>query len=478
MKKTRNSGILMHISSLPGDYSIGSLGREAMHFVDLIADAGFTAWQVLPLCMADECHSPYKSVASFSGNPYLIDLPLLYEESLITGEELAAARDDSQSECNYERLEQERLALLRLAASRVLDRTEVIEYVDSRPALSVAAHFLALREANGGEEWQKWTNYECDIDTLFFWQFVQYKFYTQWHALKNYANSRGVSLIGDLPIYVAADSADVWAEPAQFKLDRRGYPTEVSGVPPDYFSEDGQLWGNPLYDWRRMKDDGYRWWRERLSHALDMFDGVRIDHFRALESYWSVPKDAASAKEGKWVKGPRRPFISMIKELAEDSLIIAEDLGDITDEVRELLRYSGFPGMRVLAFAFLGDDNSLHLPHNCTENSIVYTGTHDNNTLLGYVDELDADCRAKLIDYIGADALDPESITDSAVRTLFATCARTVILPIQDCIGLGSESRMNTPGTASGNWGFRLTREQLAMLDTAKFKHLNKLYGR
>ena len=306
-KNERRCGVLMHISSLPASYSIGSFGSEARHFVDLLCEGGFKLWQVLPFCMTDECNSPYKSPCSFGGNPYFIDLPTLYEKGLLTSAELKEAEQKSPYLCEFARLKRERLALLRKASERVLDRTVIIETVKSIPALDGAASFLALREANGNAPWQEWTVESADLDTLFFWQFVEYEFFTQWMALKAYANERGVSVIGDLPIYVATDSSDVWADKGQFLLDSKGYPTSVAGVPPDYFSEDGQLWGNPLYNWKNMKKDGYSWWRRRLEFTLTLFDGVRLDHFRGLESYWSIPKGAKSAKEGKWVKGLSTP---------------------------------------------------------------------------------------------------------------------------------------------------------------------------
>ena len=468
----------MHISSLPGEYSIGSFGEAARIFIDKISDAGFSIWQVLPLSMTDECNSPYKSVASFGANPLFIDLPALYEEGLITADELAAARQGGEYSAEYSRLSAERLSLLERASSRVTDRSEIAEYVDRRPALANAAYFLALRDANGGTPWQEWERFECDIDRLFFWQFVQYKFYTMWYSLKEYANSRGISVIGDLPIYVALDSADVWAEPAQFMLDGRGYPTEVAGVPPDYFAAEGQLWGNPLYDWTRMKGDGYAWWRKRMEHALSMYDGVRIDHFRALEAYWAVPSDAETAKAGKWRRGPGRPFIRVLKELAGDKLVIAEDLGDITEEVRDLVRYSGFPGMRVLQFGFLDESDSLHLPHNCPAASVAYTGTHDNNTFLGYVWELDEGGRVRLFDYIGAPHDNWDRAPEAAVRALMASAADTVIIPVQDIYGYGSDTRMNTPGVAEGNWGFRLSLSALAEFPVERYKYLNDLFKR
>lgn len=474
----RRAGILMHISSLPGEYSIGSLGDVARLFVDRIADAGFSIWQVLPMSMTDECGSPYKSPASFGANPYLIDLPSLYEEGLITRDELRSAAQTSEDVAELERVLSERLDLLRTAASRVVDRTEIISYVEARPELSRAAYFMALKCANRGREWQAWDNFVADIDELFFRQFLEYKFYTQWYNLKEYANARGIQIIGDLPIYVAADSADVWAEPSQFLLDERSYPSSLAGVPPDYFSAEGQLWGNPLYNWPKMKRDSYGWWRRRLEHALDMYDGVRIDHFRAIEAYWSVPADAESAKEGKWVKGPGKAFIRAVREVAGDRLIIAEDLGNITDEVRALVSYSGFPGMRVLQFGFLDEGDSIHLPHNMPRHAIAYTGTHDNNTLVGFITELGEAARARLAEYVGSPDLTAKSILTAAIRTLYASAADTVILPVQDVLVLGSECRMNTPGVAVGNWRYRMTAADLAAFPVAHYKRLAKLFGR
>ena len=479
----RRSGILAHISSLPGDYSIGSIGEAARRFVDVIAEAGFSLWQILPLSMTDECASPYKSPASFGANPYLIDLPELYEEGLITKSELVEAAQVTEGRAELSRIAEERITLLRRAAERVIDRSEIIAYIDERPELSRAAYFLALRATNGGKPWQEWESFVCEIDELFFWQFVQFKFYTQWYRLKAYANSRGVSIIGDLPIYVAPDSADVWAEPEQFLLDERGYPSELAGVPPDYFSKDGQLWGNPIYDWEKMKRDGYAWWRRRLSHALSMYDGVRIDHFRAIEAYWSVAQGAESAKEGRWCDGPRESFVDMIREVADGRLIIAEDLGDITDEVRALVDYSGFPGMRVLQFGFLGESDSLHLPHNYPRHTVAYSGTHDNNTLVGYFSELDGSARARLADYVGAPTDLPtdeqeRAVARAAVRTLFSSAADTVIIPVQDVFGLGSADRMNVPGVAGGNWGYRLTRHLLESFPIAEYRRMNEIFCR
>ncbi len=297
-------------------------------------------------------------------------------------------------------------------------------------------------------------------------------------AIKNYANEKGIYVIGDVPIYVALDSCDVWAAPEQFQLDENLRPTKIAGVPPDYFSEDGQLWGNPLYNWKQMKADGYAWWSGRIRYMMTLFDGVRIDHFRGLESYWSVPATAKSAKEGKWEKGPGRALIDALRKIAGDRLIIAEDLGDITPRVHNLLRYSKFPGMRVLQFAFMGDPESPHLPHNYPKNCVAYSGTHDNNTLLGYVWEMPAESRARLMSYCNCQSIEWREACEQIIKTLMASHADTVIFPIQDIFAYGADTRMNTPGTDTNNWAYRITREQLAAVDTKKFRFFNELYGR
>ena len=479
----RKSGILMHVSSLDGGFRIGSFGEAARRFVDKIAEAGFSFWQVLPMSMTDEYGSPYKSAASFGANPYFIDIPSLYEEGLLTAEEVMRERGEDSTRVDFSALRESRMDLLRLAASRVVDRSEIVDYVDARPELSRAAYFLALSEANGGSPWQEWKCFVCDIDELYFWQFIQYKFYTQWFALKDYANARGIEIIGDLPIYVDINSADVWAEPEEFLLDEKGYPIEVSGVPPDYFSAEGQLWGNPLYNLKRMKKDGFGWWRRRLSHALTMYDGVRIDHFRAIEAYWSIPVDAVSAREGAWKPGGGKAFIRMLLEVAGDKLVIAEDLGDITDEVRALVDYSGLPGMRVAEFGFLGDENSIHLPHNIPSRAVAYTGTHDNDTLLGFLSSLDDARRADVLAYFGITPSDSSErdnalAVDAIIRALMVSPAELVVLPIQDILSLGTEHRMNTPGVASGNWTFRISSEEMSEFPTEKLRLMNRRYGR
>ena len=474
----RASGVLMHISSLWGDYSEGAFGDEALEWIDFLCDCGFSYWQVLPFCLPDEYNSPYKSYSAFSGNPFFIDLNKLEKQGLITKAELTEATQETPYSCEFDRLQEERFELLKKAASRFNDKSAIEEFRKNYPYTDNFCRFMALKEVNNNDEWYDWTVDVPNEETLHTWRFIQYTFLKQWAEIKEYANRRGISIIGDIPIYVALDSSDVWASPEQFQLDAEYKPINVAGCPPDYFSADGQLWGNPLYDWDKMKEDGFTWWKDRMSFMCEMFDGVRIDHFRGLESYYSIPATEKTARNGKWVKGPGMDLINALKEACGDKLIIAEDLGDITNEVRELVHDSGFPGMRVLQFAFLGDDGSPHLPHNYDNNSVAYTGTHDNNTLLGYVWEIDEWQRRKLFAYCGYSGGDWDHCYDALVRTMFASHAGLLILPVQDLLFYGSDTRFNTPGKSDGNWSYRLTREQLKNLDRVKFREWNRRYGR
>lgn len=476
----RTSGVLMHISSLWGEYSCGSFGNEAKEFIDFLSSANFGIWQVLPFCMVDECNSPYKSFSAFGGNLYFVDLPTLHKKGYISDEELSCAKQTTPYSCEYQRLYEERFELLRKASLRLCsnERDNVAIFMKEHRHIDDFCRFMALKEANGGKVWSKWTVEEYDNATLFAWQFIQYEFFTQWAHIKKYANSKGIKIIGDIPIYVSYDSADVWANRSLFCLDEDGIMKKVAGVPPDYFSSDGQLWGNPLYNWDEMKKDGYLWWMERLGAMFEMFDGVRIDHFRALESYWAVDAGATTARDGMWIPGPGMDFINKINNIKEDKIIIAEDLGLITDEVRELVEKSGFPGMRVLQFGFLDDSDSTNLPHNYINNCVAYTGTHDNNTLLGYVWEISDDSRRRLLDYCGYTSADWNGGYDHIIRTMFASSAGAVILPIQDLLCYGSDTRLNTPGRAEGNWMYRVTKEQLCTINKEKYVSLNGLYKR
>ena len=473
----RSSGVLMHVSSLWGSYSEGSLGAEAREWVDFLAACGFRVWQVLPFCLPDECNSPYKSFSAFSINPNFIDLPTLRDKGLLKDDELKAAEQKTPYACEFDRLSKERFALLTLASSRVRDRAPIKDFLQAHPQVASFCRFMAIKAANGGKEWMDWTAEEPDATALAAWEFTQYEAYTEWRELKAYANARGVSIVGDIPIYVALDSSDVWANREMFLLDARNRPTAVAGVPPDYFSEDGQLWGNPLYDWKRMKRDGYAWWCERMRFMLELFDGVRIDHFRGLESYFSIPADETTARNGVWEKGPGISFIRALRPLCEGKLMIAEDLGDITPAVRKLVQDSGYPGMRVLQFGFLGEENSPHLPHNYDENCVAYTGTHDNNTLLGFVWEMDDASRKALMEYCGYRG-DWDACYDAVLRTMFASHAGLLMLPVQDLLLYGRDTRINTPGKSAGNWSYRITKAQLASLSTEKFRRWNQIYGR
>jgi len=473
----RKSGVLMHISSLFGDYSCGSFGNAAKYFIDFLYECGFSYWQVLPFCMTDEYNSPYKSYSAFSANPYFIDLEMLKQKELITNSELSQEKQKSCYLCEFDRLGKERLSLLKKAATRVKNKTEIEDYICKLNHISSFCKFMALKESNNNKQWQKWETDTIDKDTLFTWKFIQYEFYEQWKEIKNYANFKGIKIIGDIPMYVSLDSADVWSNRELFMLDKDGYPTHVAGVPPDYFSQNGQLWGNPLYNWSTMKNDGYKWWCERIKHISAFFDAVRIDHFRGIESFWAVPARAESAKDGKWIKGPGIALIKALKKAAGNTQIIAEDLGDITPQVRQLVNDSGFPGMRVFQFAFVSKNNSPHLPHNYPKNCIAYTGTHDNNTLLGYLWELDNATRERMLNYCGHKG-DWKSGCESIIRTMLQSNAGLVIMPIQDLLGFGSDTRLNTPGRADGNWAYRITKEQLDSIDRESFKKLNKLYFR
>ncbi|MCD7944570.1 MAG: 4-alpha-glucanotransferase [Clostridia bacterium] len=483
--KQRKSGVLMHISSLPSGYGCGSFGKYARKFIDKMSECGFTVWQVLPLCVPDSYSSPYSSVSAFSGNPNFIDLETLFEKGYITHAELEAAREKTPYATEFSRLREERPALLKKAARRALSDKSTADLVDdfmtNHPYIADFCRFAAIKEANGETAWDEWKteNYSPDDEAVH--RFIQYEFFSEWASLLKYAHSKGVYIVGDIPFYVARDSSDVWAHREQYLIGKDGKPEWVAGVPPDYFSEDGQLWGNPLYDWETMKKDNFSFWRDRMRHMFSMFDGVRIDHFRAVESYYAVPGTSKTAKNGVWRTGPREAFVDMIKETASEfegeKLIIAEDLGDITDEVRALLDYSGFPGMRVLQFGYLYDGDSLHRPHNYSRNCVAYTGTHDNNTLLGGIWEMPPERRRDLFDYCGC-GNDWNEACVGIIRELFASAADTVIIPIQDILGYGADTRMNKPGIADNNWSFRISKEQLESVNTARYRRFCSIFAR
>lgn len=473
----RKSGVLMHISTLWGNYSCGSFGKAAKEFVDFLAECGFSYWQVLPFCPADEYNSPYKSYSTFAGNPYFVDLPSLFEEGLLTKSELDEAVQKTPYICEFERLHKERFGILLKASKRAGNSDEIEEFAVQNPYVADFCEFMTLKAANGQKGWWEWSENSVDQEIFFAWKFIQFKFFEQWSEIKKYANEKGIRIIGDIPFYVSMDSSDVRKNKSQFMIDEKNVPYAVAGVPPDYFSEEGQLWGNPLYNWEEMKKDGFKWWSDRIGAMLKLFDGVRIDHFRAIEAFWAVPSGEKTAKNGKWLKGPGLELISSIKEAAGEKLVIAEDLGNITEEVNALVEKSGFPGMRVFQFGFMGGE-STHKPHNYKNNCLAYSGTHDNNTLLGYLWELSEDSRRDMLEYCGYTDADWNKGFDAMLRTIWQSAAGLVIVPVQDLLGYGSDTRLNTPGRADGNWCFRITKEQLDSIDKNKFKRLNILYNR
>ncbi|MBO4453240.1 MAG: 4-alpha-glucanotransferase [Clostridia bacterium] len=476
----RKSGVLLHISSLWGDYSCGAFGKEGREFVDFLKQSGFSYWQVLPFCMPDKFASPYSSYSAFSVNPWFIDLKDLFDCGLVTERELINARQKTPYACEFGRLDAERFALLSKAAERFRGGKDFYEFFRKHPHTEDFCRFMALRAANRGKKFWLWKNGVPDESVLKAWKFICYTFMRQWGKLKAYANENGVKIIGDIPIYTALDSSDVWSAPDQFLVDQRYRPTRVAGVPPDYFSADGQLWGNPLYNWDAMKKDGYKWWCDRMAFMCEMFDVIRIDHFRGLESFYACSPRAKNARNGVWMKGPGMDLITRLKRVCKGKTLIAEDLGVITPEVKALVEKSGFPGMRVFQFGFDGYADTPHIPHNFGRNSVAYTGTHDNNTLLGFVWEIDGDKRKNMLEYCGYTGWDWNSreAYDSIIRTVLRSDADTAIFPLQDLLLFGADTRMNTPGEADGNWKWRVTRQQLDKLDRAKLKHLNLLYGR
>ncbi len=469
----------MHISSLPCKYGCGSFGSSAYEFVDFLEQSGFKIWQVLPFSVPDEYGSPYKAISAFAGNHYFIDLDILVKKGLLTPSEAESAAEDQPYLCDFERLSSERLELLKMAYGRISEsrKSEIMSFADENPDIDNYCMYMAIKAANNGEiPDSSCKSHSYDADVLGLHRFLQHEFFVQWTAIKSYANTRGISVIGDMPIYVDYDSSDLFFNKKLFQLDKNGRPEAVAGVPPDYFSPDGQLWGNPLYDWKEMKKDGYAWWISRIKWQLTLFDGIRIDHFRAFSEYFAVPATDTTAKNGKWCKGPGLSFVNMLKKAVPDKLIIAEDLGDIDEKVVKLLKDSSLPGMRVFQFAFLGDDTP-HMPHNYPENCVAYSGTHDNNTLLGYLWELNEPTRKYMLDYCNHQE-DWKSGTMSIIKAILSSHASRVIFPIQDILGYGSDTRMNRPGVATGNWQYRVTKEQLESIDKELWKRLNRLYGR
>ena len=468
----RTSGMLMPVTSLPSPWGVGTLGAEARSFVSFLARSGISVWQVLPIGPTGYGDSPYQPFSSFAGNPYLIDLDDLASEGLLERDEYAhRAWGDDPARVDYGALWRERYEVLRLAVERFVKReaAEFLEFSEAEHAwLDDYALFMALKDAHEGAPWSAWEDglrlrdpdalrdaHERYARDVVFWKGVQCLFFRQWRRLKACARQAGVDLMGDIPIYVAEDSADVWARPEQFQLDDEMRPTEVAGCPPDGFSATGQLWGNPLFDWERMEDEGFAWWLDRIEFQLDLYDILRIDHFRGFDSYYAIPAGAATAEGGRWREGPGVAFFEALEQRLGTCRIVAEDLGFLTPSVYALLSATGFPGMKVLEFAFDSRDGGgmEYLPFSYPENSVAYVGTHDNDTALGWLETGPAGDTALAREYLH---LDPEEGEGwGMMRAIWASAADLAVVQMQDVLGLGSESRMNTPSTLGGNWCWR-----------------------
>lgn len=494
----RSSGILLHPSSLPGKHGIGDFGTAAYKFVDLLANLKQTLWQVLPLCPVADGYSPYQSPSAFAGNPLLISLELLSDEGFLIEDELKDVPDFSLDFVDFADVEVWKMARLRQAFQNfennsTSEQKNIMQSWSSNSAfwLDDYATFASMKIISGGLSWtewpEKWKLRESAEIQLFcekhaaeaaFHKFVQWQFFKQWSSLRKYANQRGIKIIGDLPIFVAYDSTEVWANPELFELDENQQLSAVAGVPPDFFSETGQHWGNPLYRWNEMRKDGFSWWKNRLRYSLEQFNIVRIDHFRGFENYWKIPATAATAAEGQWQSGPGLAFFEEMKKELGDLQIIAEDLGLITPDVNVLREKCGFPGMKVLQFAFY-DENNAYLPQNYeTSNTVVYTGTHDNNTTLGWFRELDELERKRLRVYLDKDVKE-DAVCYELLRLAWSSIADIALAPLQDLLNLGGECRMNLPGTSGGkNWGWRFRTEQLNSLHQHWIKNLTETYGR
>ena len=501
----RESGILMPVSSLPGPYGIGCFGKAAFQFVDFLSAAGQTIWQLLPLSPTGYGDSPYQSCSAFAGNPYFVDLEALEKEGLLTAADLKAESwGKDPLEVDYGTLYVSRFAVLRKAYAAWRSQCAGLHgcsyyYPDDYYAFTLAnedwledyALYMALKVANKMKNWVEWdAPYRrrdkavlaafaaANEEEIGFWKFVQYKFSVQWQAVKTYANEKGVQILGDIPIYVSADSVDAWVGGKLFELDADGRFARVAGCPPDYFSADGQLWGNPLYDWAYHKKTGYAWWIQRVRHALGIYDLLRIDHFRGFDEYFSIPYGSETAAPGHWEKGPGIELFRAVEQALGKREIIAEDLGYMSDTVRQLVRDSGFPGMKVLEFAFDESEDSAYLPHKYPANCVVYTGTHDNTTLQEWYRTLDPAAKAFAVRYLGNERTPQGEIHWDYIRLALQSAARIAVIPVQDYLGLGGWARINEPSTLGKNWRWRMTEEDFTEDLLKRCRDMAQTYGR
>lgn len=494
----RAGGILLSITSLPSRYGIGCFSQSAYDFVDWLKEAGQTYWQILPLGPTSYGDSPYQSFSTFAGNPYFISLEALIEEGVLTREECEAADFGKKPGLvDYEKMYKARYPLLRKAYERS-NISENLDYqrfaADNEWWLKDYALFMAVKDRFEGAPWTEWAKdirlrWQNAMDyyrrelyfDIEFQQYLQYTFYMQWMKLKAYANEKGIRLIGDIPIYVAMDSADTWANPELFQLDENNVPLAVAGCPPDGFSATGQLWGNPLYRWDYHKNTGYEWWISRMEYCFRLYDVVRIDHFRGFDEYYSIPYGATTAVDGHWEKGPGMSLFNRVEETLGRRDVIAEDLGYVTDSVRELVRRSGFPGMKVLEFAFDSRDSGCandYLPHNYGENCVAYTGTHDNETICGWFDSITKEEQEMAREYLCDHRTPKKELNWSFISLIMRSTAKTCIIPMQDYLGYSNECRMNKPSTVGTNWRWRLTKDELTKELQKKLCDMTKRYGR
>lgn len=488
----RSSGILMSISSLPSNYGIGTLGEEAYNFVDFLNKSGQRKWQILPIGPTSFGDSPYQSFSSFAGNPYFIDLDILQKNGLLEYSDyknINWCKDDDS--IDYSNMYENRFTVLKKAFKNFTEDDDYAIFIEKNKSwLEDYSLFMSIKNKFDNVSWQQWDNKikTRDKETLTkfkkelkeeisFWSFLQYHFYKQWYSLKKYANSKDVFIVGDIPIYVALDSADVWVNSEQFDLDKNLSPVNVAGCPPDYFSPTGQLWGNPLYKWDVMKKNNYDWWIKRVAFSADIYDTVRIDHFRAFAGYYTIPFTDKTAEHGTWLEGPGMSLFDEIKKRLGTVDIIAEDLGFITPDVIKLLEDIGFPGMKILQFGFNEERNDdSNLPHNYVKNSVVYTGTHDNSTFLGWVKEASLDALNYAKDYL--DVTNESDIVIKGIKTLMASSSNTVIIPLQDYLELDDSARINIPSTTGSNWQWRVLKDSLTDKVSSKILFLTTLYQR
>ena len=494
----RSAGILLPISSLPSKYGIGSFSKSAYEFVDWLKEAGQSYWQILPLVPTSYGDSPYQSFSTFAGNPYFIDLDALIEEGVLTQEEVDSADfGNKEDDIDYEKLYKNRYPLLRKAYERsdISKNPDYCRFIEENGWwLKDYALFMAVKSRFDGVAWTEWAE---DIKLRYgyameyyrrelyfdieFHQYLQFTFYKKWMKLKAYANSKGVLIIGDIPIYVAMDSADTWANPEMFQLDRNNVPLAVAGCPPDGFSATGQLWGNPLYRWDYHERTGFDWWMKRLSYCFKMYDVVRIDHFRGFDEYYSIPYGAETAVDGHWEKGPGMALFGRMRQVLGEREVVAEDLGYMTDSVRRLVKDSGFPNMKVLEFAFDSRDTgsaSDYLPHNYTENCVAYTGTHDNETIIGWFKSITKEEQDMAREYLCDDKSALKDLHWPMISMIMRSRANLCVIPMQDYLGLGNEARMNQPSTVGKNWKWRAARSQFSEELKERIRKTTRIYGR